>query len=166
MTTRRRTGDADDAADLDHVLAPYLYTGLPVIEGSGRFIDTPPAVVREALSLLDPDVAQGRPNGQPPAHWLMELADRLGGLLGGSFSTAPWVGLRVDAIQVPRPMVGQLAQSVLDAWPAYDDWPAAIDLADAEGWPAWDAERSEWEGLGRDLLGDLPELAVFGLWWD
>lgn len=160
------TSSIGGAERLVRLLAPHAFTDLPTVEGTGRFIDTPPAVVREALTLVDERWADIRPNGQPPARWLVELAERREGLLGGTWSTQPWSGLRVDAIQVPRTVAADLARAVVDAWAPYDDWPAAIDLADAEGWPSWDAVRSEWQGPGRALMGELPELEVFGLWWD
>lgn len=151
---------------LEDLLAPHVDRQLPALAGSGRFVDTPADLVREALALLDPDWSRMRPNVQPPAEWLVEQTDRHGGLLGGSYSTDPHVFFRVDAICVPRASAQVFATDVLNAWPPLDDWPAALDLALAEGWTAWDAVQSVWEGPGRSLLDDLPDLPVFGLWWD
>ena len=151
---------------LEDLLSPHLDRRLAALAGTGRFVDTPPDLVREVLALLDPEWSRMRANFQPPAAWLVDQADRYGGLLGGSYSTDPFVGFRVDAICVPRASAQALATDVLDTWPPQNEWGAAIDLALAEGWTAWDAVQSAWEGPGRALLDDLPDLPVFGLWWD
>lgn len=153
-------------SDLAALLEPFVDQELSVAGVYGRFVDTPPAVAREALALVDAAVSELRANGQPPASWLVAQAERRQGLLSGSFSTTPITTLRIDALCVPKEQASALATALVDDWAADGDWPAAIDLALAEGWESWDARASAWEGEGRALLGGLPDLPVFGLWWD
>lgn len=145
-------------------LERYLTPGreLPDIEHF-RFHDAPPQLVRDVLSDLDPLWTTYRPNGQPPAAWLVSTAERLDGLLAGSSSSPD--GLRVDAICVPGDRAADLASAVERDWPEPAMGEQVLDLALAEAWPSWDAERSVWEGSGRDLLAGRPE-PVVGLWWD
>lgn len=145
-------------------LARYLTPGLelPEIEHF-RFHDAPPQLVREVLSGLDPLWISYRPNGQPPAAWLLATAERLDGLVAGSSSHPN--GLRVDAICVPGDRAADLAGAVERDWPERAIDERALDLALAEAWPSWDAERPVWEGSGRDLLAGRSE-PVVGLWWD
>lgn len=151
---------------LEQLLAPHVDLRLPALDGQGRFVDASAETVRSALAVLDTSLATSRPNLQPPAAWLVECAEELGGLLGGSYMTSPWESLRVDAICVPRTTAAELARRVDAEWPAIDGWPPALELALAEGWTSWVAQASVWEGPGAALLGDLPDLPVFGLWWD
>jgi hypothetical protein len=130
-----------------------------------RFTDVPPDVVERALDLVDDWMATYRPNAQPPARWLVARARDHHGLLAGRVVPGR-ERLRVDGIQVPRSAAGHLARQVAEHWPADGDWPSALDLAVAETWPWWNAERSTWEGPGTALLDDLPPGEVVGLWWD
>lgn len=131
--------------------------------GFWRFHDAPPALVRDVLAGCDPLFSDYQPNGQPPPRWLVQIADRLGGLLAGSPSMPG--GIRVDAICVPGPRGPELAQAVRDDWPEVLLDALPLDLALAEAWTSWDAERSIWEGPGRALLEPRSE-PVVGLWWD
>jgi hypothetical protein len=57
-------------------------------------------------------VVQHQPRqGQPPAAWLVELAERLGGTLGGDYRADPWRAVRVDIVCVP----GERARDLVDA---------------------------------------------------
>lgn len=149
------------ARSLDVVFSPYVNADLPA-----RFADAPPAVVREALTCVDSASIHSRPNMQPPAAWLLDRAEQYGGLLGGGFAVDPWNAVRVDALCVGRERAAALAIDVRDSFPALDEWPSAFELALAEGWTDWTSTRSSWEGPCSALLGDLPDLPVFGLWWD
>jgi hypothetical protein len=130
-----------------------------------RFCDTPPGTVRRALALVDGWYGTSRPNGQPPALWLVEEAEHLGGLLGGHVTPARG-SIRVDAICVPAEETHVLAAAVEQAWPPGADGTGALDLADAEAWDRWDANQAIWSGNGRELLTSRPPGVVVGLWWD
>lgn len=134
-----------------------------------RFHDAPPDAVRRALAVVDPFMTVGRPNGQPPAGWLVHVAERLGGLLAGQVGDDEDLPerLRVDAVCVPAEQAAELAQAVDADWPEPDMGEVALDLALAEGWEHWDAEQPVWTGGGRELLDGVPPgVAVVGLWWD
>ncbi len=149
------------------LLADWLTPGLDH-ESGFRFHDAPPAVVRDALSRVDPSWRDSRPNGQPPGGWLVDLAERLGGLLAGQVGDNDWLPerLRVDAVCVPGERSAELARAVDEQWPQPFMEALALDLALAEAWDHWDAETPVWSGPGRDLLTGEPRAAVVGLWWD
>ncbi|MGF1645387.1 MAG: hypothetical protein ACFCVF_00455 [Kineosporiaceae bacterium] len=130
-----------------------------------RFTDVPPGVMTQALDLVDEWMSTYRPNAQPPARWLVARADEHRGLLAGLVVPGR-ERLRVDGVQVPRAAARRLAVQVAECWPAADGWPPALELALAEVWPSWDAERSTWEEMGTKLLDELPPGEVVGLWWD
>lgn len=134
-----------------------------------RFHDAPPEAVRRALSVVDPSIAASRSNGQPPADWLVAIAERLGGLLAGQVGDDEDLPerLRVDAVCVPAEHAAELARAVEQDWPDPDLGEVALDLALAEGWERWDAEQPVWTGEGRELLAGVPAaVRVVGLWWD
>jgi hypothetical protein len=121
------------------------------------------------LAVVDPSVTASRPNGQPPAGWLVDIAERLSGLLAGQVADDEDLPerLRVDALCVPAERAAELARAVEQDWPDADLGEVALDLALAEGWERWDAEQPVWTGTGRDLLDGVPPgVAVAGLWWD
>lgn len=157
------TGMAPAPDEVDALLLPYQ--GLQMLDAY-RFVDTPPSVVRQVLGTFDEWWTTSRANGQPPAGWLVDEAERLGGLLGGHYSPDPR-SVRVDAICVPGERAPELVGAVARDWPDDDTGmgASAVELALAEEWPAWDAERSTWEGRASELL-ERPAAAVAGLWWD
>lgn len=136
--------------------------------GGFRFHDAPPDTVRRALDRVDQSLRVGRPNGQPPADWLVDTAERLGGLVAGQVGDDDGFPerLRVDAVCVPGDRGAELAGAVDREWPDDVLGEVALDLALAEGWERWDAEQPVWTGGGRDLLDGAPRAAVVGLWWD
>jgi hypothetical protein len=75
--------------------------------------------------------------------WLVDIAERLGGLLAGQVADDEDLPERlwVDALCVPAERAAQLAQAVEQDWPDPDLGEAALDLALAEGWERWDAEQ-------------------------
>jgi hypothetical protein len=157
-----------DVRQLRRLLGPWQTPGLDQ-PGGFRFHDAPPDSVRRALAVVDPSVTASRPGGQPPAGWLVDLAERLDGLLAGQVGDD--VGLperlRVDALCVPAARAADLARAVEQDWPDPDLGEAALDLALAEGWERWDAEQPVWTGGGRELLDGVPQgVLVAGLWWD
>lgn len=135
---------------------------------SFRFHDAPPPIVRSALGVVDTWCGSSRPNGQPPAHWLVDTAERLGGTLSGHAGTDRDLPerLRIDALCVAGDRGGDLARAVDQDWAAAMDGEKALDLALAEGWSGWDADEPVWTGDGRALLDGAPRAAVVGLWWD
>lgn len=119
--------------------------------------------------MVDPVLSTSRPNGQPPAGWLVDLAERLDGLLAGQVADDEELPqqLRVDALCVPSEQAEALALAVDADWPDADLGEPALDLALAEGWGSWDAETPVWTANGRDVLtGVPPDAHVVGLWWD
>lgn len=157
-----------DAPSLRELLGRWKTHGLDH-PGGFRFHDAPPDVVRRALTVVDPFISVGRPNGQPPAEWLVAIAERLGGLLAGQVGDDEDLParLRVDAVCVPAERAAELALAVDADWPDPDLGEVALDLALAEGWERWDAEQPVWTGGGRDLLAGVPvDVRVVGLWWD
>ena len=64
-------------------------------------------------------------------------ARRYQGLLGGLCGD---YSVRVDALCVPAERAAEMAADVAQQWPARGEWLAALDLALAEGWTAWDAQ--------------------------
>jgi hypothetical protein len=132
-----------------------------------RFNDAPPPVARQVLSTLEPYWADLRPNGQPPFAWLVDIAERLGGTVGGDYGSAPIRQFRLDLVCVPGEHGRDLVEAVLRDWP--DDQPSmggsALDLALGHEWSSWDATEPNWEGPAKELLS-RPVAAVAGLWWD
>jgi hypothetical protein len=153
-------------SELTPLLVPWRTEGTDL--GAGfRFHDAPPATVREAFAVVGADVARSRPNGQPPAAWLVDLAERLGGLLAGQLGTEPLPErLRVDAVCVPADRASELVRAIDRDWPEPVLGAPALDLALAEAWERWDADEPVWVGSGRELLEKPPQAAVVGLWWD
>lgn len=157
-----------DAGRLRELLGEWKTPGLDQPAGF-RFHDAPPDVVRRALTVVDPFMTMGRPNGQPPADWLVAIAERLGGLLAGQVGDDEDLPerLRVDAVCVPVERSAELARAVDADWPDPDLGELALDLALAEGWERWDAEQPVWTGGGRELLAGVPAaVRAVGLWWD
>lgn len=157
-----------DVRQLRVLLGRWKTPGLDQPAGF-RFHDAPPEAVRRALAVVDPFITVGRPNGQPPAGWLVDVAERLDGLLAGQVGDDEDLPerLRVDAVGVPAERAAELARAVDADWPEADLGEVALDLALAEGWASWDAERPVWTGGGRELLaGAPPGVLVVGLWWD
>ncbi len=162
--------DARDTAadqDLRLLLRPWLTPQLDH-PGGFRFHDAPPEVVRHALRAVDGAWSTARFNGQPPADWLVNTAERLGGLLSGLVGDDAELPtrLRVDALCVPGERAGELAHAVHADWPQTVLDSVALDLALAEGWDSWAAEQPIWTRNGRQLLEAPPSVAVVGLWWD
>jgi hypothetical protein len=113
-------------------LLPFEDPALPAARnGSGgppdswRFVDAPPAVVAEVLAALPESVGTGRPNGQPPALWLLQVAREVDGRLCGAVlaSRGP---LRVDAICVPGVAAVRVVELLALAWPGQAE--VAVDL--------------------------------------
>ncbi|MBK5306888.1 MAG: hypothetical protein JJD92_09400 [Frankiaceae bacterium] len=157
----------EERPDLRTLFGPYVTPGLEV-PNFFRFHDAPPAVVRAALAVVDPFFRTSRPNGQPPAEWLVEMASRFGGTLSGSVGTDDElpVRLRVDAVCVPGEHGSDLARSVARDWPEPEFGEEVLALALAEGWRTWDAQEASWTGNGRDLIDASAPAPVIGLWWD
>lgn len=149
------------------LFGPYVTPGVDV-PNYFRFHDAPPAVVREALTAVDPSWRTGRPNGQPPAEWLVDMASRFGGTLSGYVATDEGQPdrLRVDAVCVPGEHGSDLARSVARDWSEPEFGEEVLALALAEGWHTWDAQEASWAGNGRDLIDASPPAAIVGLWWD
>lgn len=153
---------------LRKLLDPWKTPGLEHPTGF-RFHDAPPDAVRRALAAVDPFMTVGRPNDQPPAGWLVDMAERLGGLLAGQVGDDEDLPqqLRVDALCVSAEHAAELARAVEADWADCDLGEVALDLALAEGWERWDAEKPVWTGGGRELMAGLPPaVRVVGLWWD
>lgn len=124
--------------------------------------------MRRAFAEVEPFWRDCRPNGQPPAGWLVDTAAALGGLLAGQVGDNDRMPerLRVDAVCVAGDRAGELARAVDAVWPEVALGERALDLALAEGWEQWDAEQPIWTGNGRDLLDGITRAPVVGLWWD
>lgn len=142
----------------------------PGADGPGffRFHDAPPSVVHDALALAHPHCRTDRPNGQPPAEWLIEMAARFGGALSGLIATDDGVRhrMRVDAICVPGDHGTEVARCVARDWPEPEFGETVLALALAEGWTSWDATEPVWTGSGPDLMWAETPPPVIGLWWD
>jgi hypothetical protein len=57
---------------------------------------------------MGPQLAQSRPNGQPPAAWLVDIAERLEGVLAEAWerwdaTEAVWSGSGSDLLAKPAP---------------------------------------------------------------
>lgn len=157
-----------DGRQLRELLGRWRTPGLDQPAGF-RFHDAPPDAVRRALAAVDPTTAASRPNGQPPADWLVALAERLGGRLAGHVADDEDLSerLRVDAVCVPAEHAAELARAVDQDWPVPHVGDVALDLGLAEGWERWDADEPVWTGGGRELLNGVPHgVAIVGLWWD
>jgi hypothetical protein len=159
----------DVASQLTQLLWDHRDSSLePVTDSSGavrqwRFVDASPADLRRALTLL-PWVGAARPNGQPPATWLVEAAARFSGLLSGMVAP-PLATMRVDAVCVPVAYARSFAAELDRTWWDEEDR-SALDLAVAEAWTGWTATTACWQGTGRDVLrGPVPG-ALLSLWFD
>ena len=161
-----RTGTAASTAgrELTELLLPHVDAAVPAQWGpSGaatyfRFSDAPAAVVRRALAQV-PSAAASRPNDQPPAVWLVEIAESYGGRLCGSVN-ASFGALRVDAVCVPATATAAVVEQLSQAYPGQDE--AAV----AEAWSAWDSTEPLWTGTGREAQTSLGQATVVSLWWD
>lgn len=153
--------------DIPTLLGPYVTPGIEV-PNFFRFHDAPPSIVRDALTLVDSSWRTSRPNGQPPAEWLVKMASRFGGTLSGNVATGDDLPdrLRVDAVCVPGEHGSELARSVARDWPEPEFGEDVLALALAEGWRTWDAQEASWVGNGRDLIDACAPAPVIGLWWD
>jgi hypothetical protein len=149
------------------LLAPFL-TPDSDVASCFRFHDAPPAVIDQALDLLSPNCRLGRPNGQPPAGWLIDVAEKLGGTLAGLAAVGDELGdrIRVDAVCVPGEHGADLARAVARDWPEPEFGEQVLDLALAEGWTSWQSAEPCWTGSGSELISPEPRAAVVGLWWD
>jgi hypothetical protein len=152
---------------LRELLDSYVTAGLEMPDYF-RFHDAPPSVARSALDAVDTSCGNARPNGQPPAVWLVEIAARLGGTLSGQAATPPNLPqrLRIDAVCVAGDRGGDLARAIDRDWAAAVDGETPLALALAEGWTRWEADEPMWTGGGRELLDGPPRAGVVGLWWD
>lgn len=159
--------DALDDHPLQRLLAPYRTPGL-ALGGTVRFHDAPPSVARDVLARMDGPFSMMRPNGQPPAAWLVDAAQRWGGTVAGMLATGDGFGdrLRIDAVCVPGLHGHALARAVAADWPDRDHGASALELALAEEWQAWDAATPTWSGPATDLLRGREPAPVVGLWWD
>lgn len=132
-----------------------------------RFTDAPPPVARRVLGTFEPGWPDLRPNGQPPYGWLLDIAELLGGTVGGDYRPAPWRHFRIDLVCVPGECGRDLVESLQRDWP--DDQPrmggSALDLALGHEWLSWDATAPSWEGPAAELRA-RPAATVSGLWWD
>lgn len=132
-----------------------------------RFHDAPPSVARQVLACFEPGWSNLRPNGQPPYGWLVDVAERLEGTVGGDNRPAPLRQFRLDLVCVPGQRGRDLVDAVARDWPG--DQPTmggtALDLALGHEWTSWDATEPSWEGPAAELL-TRPPAAVAGLWWD
>lgn len=149
---------------LADLLLPHADPALPLRRaGSGeveafRFNDAPPAMVRRALAEV-PGVANRRPNRQPEAGWLLEMAEQFDGRLCGAVDVR-YAALRVDAICVPADALTDFMGMLAAGWPGQDE------TAVAEAWSAWDATAPLWTGAGSDVRTLIPAARVYSLWWD
>lgn len=135
------------------------------------FRDAPAVVAAGALELVEPALATSRPNGQPPAEWLVDRALQMSGtVIGFAAPERDGGDLRIDGIKVAWSYRQDLVRQVADTWPDEHDedglWPGALDLSVGEVYPAWHTLQLTWKGPGADLAGDVPEGPVVGLWWD
>lgn len=142
-------------------LLPFEDPALPTVrDGSAqppdfwRFVDAPPAVVTEVLAALPESVATGRPNGQPPALWLLGVSWDTDGRLYGSVH-ASRNALRVDGVCVPGTAAVRVVHLLEQAWPGQ------AEVAVVEGWAGWDAKSPLWTGMALDLLEPQSPLPPF-----
>ncbi len=160
------------------LLLPYCRRELegpdgPDHEGGWWFTGAPPEVAREALSLATDWTPGERPNDQPPEEWLIEEAERRGGMLAGFVAPKDHFGprMRVDAIIVPCPQAEDLAREIGRLWPV-EDYGTALDLALIEGLARADANRHLWEASGPEFISwrastdDWLGATLCSIWWD
>lgn len=167
-----------NAADrLASILLPYCRLELeeegPDHELGWWFAGAPPEVVREALTLVIYWEPGERPNDQPPGEWLVEQAERRGGVLAG-FAAPKGPDsprMRVDAIVVPCSQAEDLAGEIARLWPV-EGYGTALDLAEVEGLKRSDASRREWHAPGWEFLSwragtqDWLGAEFCSFWWD
>ena len=149
---------------LAELLLPHVDAALSVrrarsgeVEGFS-FTDAPPVAVRRALAEV-PGLADRRPNDQPPAAWLLKMAEQFDGRLCGVVETR-YAALRVDAICLPAGAATAVLRALAAAYPGQDE--AAV----VEAWSGWDAADPLWTGAGSDLRTLIPAARVYSLWWD
>jgi hypothetical protein len=168
-----RAARGDRLADL---LLPYCLHEMEADEIDHEigwwFRDTPPAITREALTLVDKDPGE-RPNDQPPEEWLVDQAEQRNGSLAGFVAPrGPFSPrMRVDAIIVPVAQVRDLAAEIAKLWPV-EEGGTALDLAVVEGLESAGAELRLWQADGSEFApgsADSDEWlgATFcSFWWD
>jgi hypothetical protein len=148
-----------NAADrLASILLPYCRSELVEEEGPDHdmgwwFAGAPPAVVKEALTPVIYWEPGERPNDQPPEEWLVDQAERRGGVLAG-FAAPKGPDsprMRVDAIIVPCSQAEDLAAQIARLWPI-EGYGTALDLAEVEGLTRSNASRREWGAPGWEFL--------------
>jgi hypothetical protein len=168
--TEREAGN-----QLARLLLPYCRREWESADGPDHeigwwFTAAPPAVVREALALVVKDAGE-RPNDQPPEDWLVTQADRRGGVLAGYAAPAgpDSPRMRVDAIIVPTPMAGGLADEIESQWPI-EGGGTALDLAVVEGLDRQNTTRMQWAMPGRELRNpdtrNCLNAEFCSFWWD
>jgi hypothetical protein len=176
--TEHKAGDRAARGDrLADLLLPYCNREFepdsdPDDEIGWWFRDAPPAIAREALTLVDKDPGE-RPNDQPPEEWLVDQAERREGFLAGFVSPkGPFSPrMRVDAIIVPSSHVEDLASEIARLWPV-EEGGTALDLALVEGLASADATRHLWQAGGSDFAPGQPDSADWlgatfcSFWWD
>jgi hypothetical protein len=161
------------------ILVPYCRR--EVIEDLGGidhelgwwFTNAPPEVAREALTLVIDHRPGDRPNDQPPEEWLVDQAERRGGVLAGFVAPKGPCSprMRVDAIIVPCSQAVDLAEEIAKLWPV-EDYGTALDLAAVEGLVTADAGRHEWDAPGHEFLDwraraqDWLGAEFCSFWWD
>jgi hypothetical protein len=168
----------DAGGRVAEILLPYcrreiLEDGGPDHEMGWWFTDAPPDVTWEALTLVVDKLPGERPNDQPPEEWLVEQAERRGGVLAG-FVAPEGPGsprMRVDAIIVPCSQAEDLAGEIARLWPV-EYCGTALDLAVVEGLASADASRHEWDAPGSEFLPwragteEWLGAAFCSFWWD
>jgi len=168
-----------NAADrLATILLPYCRPELVEEEGPDHevgwwFAGAPPEIVREALTLVIYWEPGERPNDQPPEEWLVEQAERRGGVLAGFVAPRGPDSPRmsVDAIIVPCSQAEELAGEIAGRWPV-EGYGTALDLAEVEGLTRSNASRREWHAPGWEFLSwradtqDWLGAEFCSFWWD
>ncbi len=176
--TEHRADDRTARGDrLAEVLLPYCIREFESDDGPDHeigwwFRDAPPAVAREALTLVRQYPGE-RPNDQPPEEWLVDQAEKREGLLAGFVAPkGPFSPrMRVDAIVVPCAQAEDLAGEIARLWPVAEGG-TALDLALVEGLATVDATRRLWQAGGSDFApgqpdnGDWLGAAFCSFWWD
>lgn len=175
--TEPRTDDRIARGDrLAELLRPYCLRedetdDAPDDEIGWWFRGAPPAVTREALTLVEKDPGE-RPNDQPPEDWLVDQAELRDGFLAGFVAPkGPFSPrMRVDALMVPCSHAQALASEIAQLWPV-EEGGTALDLAVVEGLAAADATRFLWGAGGYEFPGlmdteDWLGATFCSFWWD
>ena len=163
---------------LAEILLPYCRREIgdpdaPDHETGWWFTDAPPGVARQALSLAVDWTPGMRANDQPPEEWLVEEAERRGGVLAGFAAPKGPASprMRVDAIIVPSAQAEDLASEIARLWPV-EGYGTALDLADVEGLASTKAGRHLWVAPGYEFLSwcastrGLLDAPFCSFWWD